>query len=116
MTVCNVKWLKAVDGNPVGRVVTGVERDELVEKWERMGLVEVIPVDAPDDKAAGTPETRETVPVAAVPAEVGLVPPEPSVLDTKAVWRRFLDSHDIPYRRGATKTELISAWEERDDG
>ena len=31
MTVCNIKWLKSVDGNPVGRVVTGVERDELVE-------------------------------------------------------------------------------------
>ena len=116
MTVCNVKYLKAVDGNPVGRVVTGVERDELVDKWERMGLVEVIPADAPDSGAADTPEPRETVPLAAVPAEVGDVPPVPSVLATKAIWRRFLDSHDIQYRRGATKNELITAWEERDDG
>ena len=116
MTVCNIKWLKSVDGNPVGRVVTGVERDELVDKWERMGLVEVIPVDAPDDGAEEAPETRETVPLAAIPAGVGFVPDEPTVADTKAVWRGFLDSHDIPYRRGATKTELIRAWEERDDG
>lgn len=116
MTVCNIKWLKSVDGNPVGRVVTGVERDELVDKWERMGLVEVIPVDAPDDGAEEAPETRETVPLAEFQAGLGAVPPEPSVLDTKAVWRRFLDSRDIPYRRGATKSELISAWEERDDG
>ena len=116
MTVCDVKWLKAVDGNPVGSVVTGVERDELVDKWERMGLVEVIPVDAPDAGAASAPKTRDTVPVAVVQAEVGAEPQEPSVLATKAIWRRFLDSHDIPYRRGATKTELIRAWEERGDG
>lgn len=116
MTVCNVKWLKAVDGNPAGRVVTGVERDELVDKWERMGLVEVIPVDAPDENDVDTPKTRENGSLAEVPADTGAESPEPSVLDTKAVWRRFLDSHDIPYRRGATKNELISAWEERDDG
>lgn len=116
MTVCDVKWLKAVDGNPVGRVVTGVERDELVDKWERMGLVEVIPVDAPDEGAEGAPESRENGSLAEVPAVAGAESPEPSVLDTKAVWRRFLDSHDIPYRRGATKNELIRAWEERDDG
>ena len=116
MTVCDVKWLKAVDGNPVGRVVTGVERDELVDKWERMGLVEVISVDAPDEKAEGAPEAREKGSLAVVQEEAGAESAEPSVLDTKAVWRRFLDSHDIPYRRGATKNELIRAWEERDDG
>mgnify|MGYP001291927044 CR=1 FL=1 len=116
MAVCNIKWLKAVDGNPVGRVVTGVERDELVDKWEQMGLVEVIPVDAPDEKAVDAPESRETVPLAAGEAGLGFGPEEPSVLDTKAVWRGFLDSRDIPYRRGATKNELIRAWEERDDG
>lgn len=116
MTVCDVKWLKAVDGNPVGRVVTGVERDELVNKWERMGLVEVIPVDAPDAGAASAPESREKGSLAVVQAEAGAEPVEPSVLDTKAVWRRFLDSHNIPYRPGATKNELIRAWEERDDG
>ena len=112
MTVCDVKYLKAVDGNPVGRVVTGVERDELVDKWERMGLVEVTPVGAPDEGAADAPETSDAAPAAAVGAETG----EPSVLDTKAVWRRFLDSREIQYRRGATKNELIRAWEERDDG
>lgn len=116
MTVCNMKWLKSVDGNPAGRVVTGVERDELVEKWEQMGLVEVIPVDAPDDGAQEAPESREKGSLAEFQAGLGAVPQVPSVLATKAVWRRFLDSRDIPYRRGATKSELISAWEERDDG
>lgn len=116
MQLCNVKWLKAVDGNPVGREVSGVVRDELIDKWEAMGLIRVTPTDADD----GTPP--ETV-VSGTQADPQSDPgPEeggdfsggatPVRSDPKAVWRDWLDRHGIEYRSGATKAELIEAWDD----
>lgn len=114
MQLCNVKWLKAVDGNPVGREVSGVVRDELIDKWEQMGLIRVTPADAGDGT---TPETAlgdtQAVPQPDPDHEEGDDPSggaTPILSDTKAVWRDWLDSHGIEYRPGATKAELIEAW------
>lgn len=114
MQLCNVKWLKAVDGNPVGREVSGVVRDELIDKWEEMGLIRVTPADAgdgtpPETGLGGTLAAPQPAPV---PEEGG----DPSGgstpvrSDPKAVWRDWLDRHGIKYRSGATKAELIEAW------
>ena len=116
MQLCDVKWLKAVDGNPVGREVSGVVRDELIDKWEEMGLIRVTPTDAGDGT---TPETAlgdtQAVPQAAPVPEEGGDPSggaTPVQSDPKAVWRDWLDRHGIEYRAGATKAELIEAWDE----
>lgn len=121
MTTCSVKFLKAVDGHPVGRVIAGVQRDSLIDKWADMGLIEVKDdtPPQPEETAApdGAPETGETAPVAADdgdPAPEGGVPPTTA---RKAVWRDFLDGEGIDYPTGATKADMIEAWEqERADG
>lgn len=116
MQLCNVKWLKAVDGNPVGREVSGVVRDELIDKWEEMGLIRVTPTDADDGT---TPETAlggtQADPQAAPAPKEGEGPADgatPVQSDPKAVWRDWLDRHGIEYRSGATKAELIEAWDD----
>jgi hypothetical protein len=114
MQLCNVKYLKAVDGNPVGREVSGVVRDELIDKWEEMGLIRVTPTDETD----GTPPETALGDTQAV-QQPSLDPTEggdpfggatPVLSDPKAVWRDWLDRHGIEYRSGATKAELIEAW------
>ena len=114
MQLCNVKYLKAVDGNPVGREVSGVVRDELIDKWEEMGLIRVTPADAAD---GNPPETAlggtQADPQPDPDPEEGDDPSggaTPVRSDPKAVWRDWLDRHGIEYRSGATKAELIEAW------
>ena len=114
MQLCNVKYLKAVDGNPVGREVSGVVRDELIDKWEEMGLIRVTDT----DEADGTPPETDVEGSQATPepspAPVGgggsLDGATPVLSDPKRVWRDWLDRHGIEYRSGATKAELIEAW------
>lgn len=123
MTVntCSVKFLKAVDGHPVGRVIEGVVRDAAIEKWADMGLIEVQggePEPEPEavEAAEGAPKTAVAAPVAADEGEVaheGDAPPPSAV---KAVWRDFLDSEGIEYPAGATKAAMIEAWEAAADG
>ena len=115
--ICDVKFLKAVDGNPVGRVVRGVERDEMIDKWEKMGLLSVSP-------AEGAPESRENGPVAAdqpVPAHegpsddddapVGVEAPKASA--RKSEWAAFLTMQGVDVPADATKAEMIEAWDSR---
>lgn len=121
MQLCNVKYLKAVDGNPVGREVSGVVRDELIDKWEKMGLIRVTPADADDGTTPETalgdtqsaPGDTQSAPQADPVPEEGGDPSggaTPVRSDPKAVWRDWLDRHGIEYRSGATKAELIEAW------
>lgn len=115
--ICDVKFLKAVDGNPVGRVVRGVERDEMIEKWEQMGLIRV----SPAEKA---PESRENGPVAAEHpdpaheggdgdpgAPVGVEAPKASA--RKFEWAAFLTMQGVDVPDDATKAEMVEAWESR---
>lgn len=128
MNTCSVKFLKAVDGHPVGRVIEGVVLDAMVEKWADMGLIEVQggepepeaaePEPEPEavEAAEGAPKTAVAAPVAADDGEVapeGDAPPPSAV---KAVWRDFLDSEGIEYPAGATKAAMIEAWEAAADG
>ena len=115
--ICDVKFLKAVDGNPVGRVVRGVERDEMIDKWEKMGLLSVSP-------AEGAPESRENGPTAAerpapapephsddTDAPVGVEAPKASA--RKSEWAAFLTMQGVDVPDDATKAEMIEAWDSR---
>ena len=115
--ICDVKFLKAVDGNPVGRVVRGVERDEMIEKWEKMGLLSVSP-------AEGAPESRENGPTAAeqpdpapeshnddIDVFTGIQAPKASA--RKFEWAAFLTMQGVDVPADATKAEMIEAWESR---
>lgn len=114
MRVCSVKFLKAVDGNPVGRVVSGVVLDEMIEKWVRLGLVEVVggwPAgDTPNQARRGS---LAGVGAAPAPVEGGGVSnaAEPSRRAVKAEWRRWLTARGVDYPASATKAELIALWE-----
>ena len=121
MTTCSVKFLKAVDGHPVGRVIAGVQRDSLIDKWADMGLIEVNDEAPPQPEESAAPDSapnqRETAPVAADDGDLapeGGAPPPSAV---KAAWRDFLDGAGIEYPAGATKQEMIETWQqERADG
>lgn len=121
MTTCSVKFLKAVDGHPVGRVIAGVQRDSLVDKWADMGLIEVND-EAPPQPAEtaapdGAPNQRDTAPVAADDGDPAPEVGAPPLTARKAVWRDFLDREGIAYPAGATKQDMIETWEhERADG
>ena len=115
--ICDVKFLKAVDGNPVGRVVRGVERDEMIEKWEQMGLIRVSP-------AEGAPESRENGAMAAdqpAPAPVGPNGDDdaptgaeaPKASARKSEWAEFLTEQGVDVPADATKAEMVEAWESR---
>lgn len=121
MTVntCSVKFLKAVDGHPVGRVIEGVVLDAMVEKWADMGLIEVQggePEPEAAEAAEGAPKTAEAAPVAADEGEAAPESDAPPPSAVKAVWRDFLDSEGIEYPAGATKAAMIEAWEAAADG
>lgn len=115
--ICDVKFLKAVDGNPVGRIVRGVERDEMIEKWEKMGLLSVSP-------AEGAQESRENGPTAAegpVPSteahhddtDAPVDVEAPTASARKSEWAEFLAEQGVDVPADATKAEMIEAWESR---
>ena len=115
--ICDVEFLKAVDGNPVGRVVRGVERDEMIEKWEKMGLLRVSPAeDAPESRENGptaaeqpdpAPESPNDDPDAPVAVEA------PKVSARKFEWAAFLTMQGVNVPDDATKAEMIEAWDSR---
>lgn len=120
MQLCNVKWLKAVDGNPVGREVSGVVRDELIDKWEEMGLIRVTPTDESD----GTPpetalgDTQAVQQPSLDPVEGGdpfggaTGIPVPKASARKFEWAAFLTMQGIDVPADATKAEMIEAWDD----
>ena len=115
--ICDVKFLKAVDGNPVGRVVRGVERDEMIEKWEKMGLLSVSPAEgAPESRENGAMADERPAP-APEPhnddddAPTGIQAPKAS--DRKAEWAKFLTEQGVDVPADATKAEMVEAWESR---
>ena len=120
MTTCSVTFLKAVDGHPVGRVIAGVQRDSLIDKWADMGLIEVHDEAPPQPEEAAAPDSapnqRDTAPVAADDDDLAHEGGPPPTTARKAVWRDFLDSEGIEYPTGATKSEMIAAWEAAADG
>lgn len=120
MQLCNVKYLKAVDGNPVGREVSGVVRDELIDKWEEMGLIRVTPADAadetpPETALGGTLAAPQPAPAHEShndddDAPTGIQAPKASA--RKFEWAAFLTMQGVDVPDDATKAELIEAWDD----
>lgn len=83
MWTCDIRWLVAVEGHKPGDEQYEVAHDEMMDQWERMGLLRILTT------------TRPTAPTEAAP---------------RKEWVAFLESRGVEYPAKATKAQLVEVW------
>lgn len=100
MYTCDIKWLIAVEGHKPGDEQHGLAHDEFIDQWAGMGLLRITRTDkVPGLAPGGIAPTR-------------FAPPQPPPRNaSREAWFKFLRDEGIDLPSGASRGDMIRAWE-----